>query len=81
MTRRILEEFARHRGFELGIVTKSNLIVRDLELLREVARNNVLSIHITITTSECGTGADSGAACAAAGFADGGGAGNQRGRN
>ena len=50
ITRRILEEFARHRGFELGIVTKSNLIVRDLELLREVARNNVLSIHITITT-------------------------------
>ncbi len=50
ITRRILEEFARHRGFELGIVTKSNLIVRDLELLREVARNNVLSIHMTITT-------------------------------
>jgi DNA repair photolyase len=50
ITRRILEEFARHRGFELGIVTKSNLIVRDLDLLREVARNNVVSIHITITT-------------------------------
>ena len=50
ITRRILEEFARHRGFELGIVTKSNLIVRDLELLREITRNNVLSIHITITT-------------------------------
>jgi DNA repair photolyase len=50
VTRGILEEFARHRGFELGIVTKSNLIVRDLDLLREVARNNALSIHITITT-------------------------------
>ncbi|MGA9552581.1 MAG: radical SAM protein, partial [Candidatus Sulfotelmatobacter sp.] len=50
VTRRILEEFARHRGFELGIVTKSNLIVRDIELLREVARNNALSIHITVTT-------------------------------
>jgi DNA repair photolyase len=46
----ILEEFARHRGFELGIVTKSNLIIRDLDLLREVSRNNTLSIHITITT-------------------------------
>src|SRR5207237_7034820 len=33
VTRGILEEFARHRGFELGIVTKSNLVVRDLELL------------------------------------------------
>src|SRR5512140_1153574 len=28
VTRGILEEFARHRGFELGIVTKSNLVVR-----------------------------------------------------
>src|ERR1700680_40800 len=50
VTRGILEEFVRHRGFELGIVTKSNLIVRDVELLREVSRNNTLSIHITITT-------------------------------
>ena len=50
VTRAILEEFARHRGFELGIVTKSNLIVRDLELLKEVAANNRLSIHLTITT-------------------------------
>ena len=50
VTRGILEEFARHRGFELGIVTKSNLIVRDLDLLREVARSNALSIHITVTT-------------------------------
>src|SRR5271157_2974134 len=49
-TRGILEEFGRHRGFELGIVTKSNLIVRDLDLLRAVALNNVLSIHMTVTT-------------------------------
>jgi len=50
VTRSILEEFACHRGFELGIVTKSNLIVRDLDLLREVAKSNALSIHITVTT-------------------------------
>lgn len=50
VTRGILEEFARHRGFELGIVTKSNLIVRDLDLLHAVALNNALSIHITVTT-------------------------------
>src|SRR6202451_189711 len=50
VTRSILEEFARHRGFELGIVTKSNLVVRDLDLLRAVAKANKLSIHITITT-------------------------------
>jgi DNA repair photolyase len=50
VTRGILEEFARHRGYELGIVTKSNLVVRDVELLQEVARSNKVSVHITITT-------------------------------
>src|SRR5258708_4211447 len=50
ITRGILEEFARHPRFELGIVTKSNLIVRDIDLFREVAQNNVLSIHVTVTT-------------------------------
>ena len=50
VTRGILGEFSRHRGFELGIVTKSNLIVRDLDLLRQVAQSNKLSVHITVTT-------------------------------
>ena len=50
ITRGILEEFSRHRGFELGIVTKSNLIARDLELLLQVAQSNRLSVHVTITT-------------------------------
>jgi len=50
ITRGILEEFTRHRGFELKIVTKSNLVVRDIDLLREFAHNNAVSVHITITT-------------------------------
>ncbi len=50
VTRAILEEFSRHRGYELGIVTKSNLVARDLDLLIQVAQSNRLSIHITITT-------------------------------
>ena len=50
ITRGILEEFARHRGFELGIVTKSNLVVRDLDLLKDVAKTNRLSVHMTVTT-------------------------------
>jgi len=50
VTRGILEEFARHRGFDLGIVSKSNLMVRDLDVLQEVAKSNRLSVHITITT-------------------------------
>jgi DNA repair photolyase len=50
ITRAILEEFARHRGFEIGIVTKSNLIVRDVELLRQVSEHNQLFVNITLTT-------------------------------
>jgi len=50
VTRAILEEFARHRGLELGIVTKSNLIVRDAELLRQVAAHNRLFVNVTVTT-------------------------------
>ena len=49
-TRAILEVFAGERGRHLGITTKSDSIVRDLDLLGEVARANVLSINLTITT-------------------------------
>src|SRR6516225_8186335 len=50
VTRAILEELARHRGLELGIVTKSTLVVRDAELLREICRHNRLFVNFTVTT-------------------------------
>src|SRR5213595_1402596 len=50
VTRAILEEFARHEGLELGIVTKSNLVLRDIDLLQEIGRKNDISVHVTITT-------------------------------
>src|SRR6266513_2753980 len=52
VTRAILEEFSRHEGLELGIVTKSNLVVRDLELLGEINRKNRLHVSLTITTMD-----------------------------
>jgi DNA repair photolyase len=51
VTRAIMEEFARHEGLSLGLVTKSDLILRDLDLLRAIASRNRLSIHVTITTT------------------------------
>src|SRR6478752_4664562 len=51
VTRAIMEEFSRHQGLSLGLVTKSDLILRDLELLRVIATNNRLRIHVTITTT------------------------------
>jgi len=50
VTRAIMEELARHHGLELGIVTKSNLVLRDTELLREIAEHNQLFVNITVTT-------------------------------
>jgi DNA repair photolyase len=49
-TRSLLEVFARERGRRLGIVTKSDLVTRDLDLLREIARGNILEVSFTITT-------------------------------
>ena len=50
ITRTVLEEMSRHEGLEIGIITKSNMILRDLELLKEVSRHNQLSVSITVTT-------------------------------
>jgi DNA repair photolyase len=51
-TRAIMEEFSRHQDLSLGLVTKSDLILRDLDLLRIIAGKNRLRIHVTITTTD-----------------------------
>jgi len=53
-TRSILEVFAKEKGRFLGITTKSDLPVRDLDVLLQIARANVISIHMTITTLDAG---------------------------
>src|SRR6202165_1892330 len=50
ITRAILEELARHSGLTIGIVTKSNLITRDVEILRSVGEHNRISVNMTVTT-------------------------------
>jgi len=50
VTRTILEELARHHGLSLGIITKSNLVLRDLDLFRKISENNRLFVTLTITT-------------------------------
>lgn len=52
ITRSILEVFTGERGLSLGIVTKSTLIERDIDLLQQIAEKNDLTIHITITTND-----------------------------
>ena len=50
ITRSILQELAHHHGLEIGIVTKSDLVVRDIDLLLQVAEHNALTLSLTITT-------------------------------
>ena len=50
VTRSILGEFSRHHGLDVGLITKGNLILRDLDLLKEIGRNNKLFVNLTITT-------------------------------
>ena len=50
ITRSLLEVFARKSGFKLGIVTKSTLITRDVDLLQEIASRHKLTVHLTVTT-------------------------------
>jgi DNA repair photolyase len=52
VTRSLLEVMARRDGLRLGIVTKSTLIERDIDLLQEIARRSTLVVHITITTPD-----------------------------
>ena len=51
ITRAILQEFARHKGLKMGLVTKSTMVLRDLELLRAISENNQISICMTVTTT------------------------------
>jgi len=49
-TRAILQVFAGDKGRRLSIITKSDLIVRDIPLLVAIKRSNWLHVSITITT-------------------------------
>ena len=52
VTRSLLEVFAKNEGYTLGIVTKSRLIERDIDLLQEIAKKNRLIVHLTITSTD-----------------------------
>jgi DNA repair photolyase len=50
VTRKMLEVFANTAGLRLGIITKSDLIARDVELLKEVSRRHYVRVSMTVTT-------------------------------
>ncbi|GAC1645097.1 MAG: hypothetical protein NVS9B15_02550 [Acidobacteriaceae bacterium] len=52
LTRGILEVLSRATGHKIGVVTKSNLILRDIDLLKRIAERNTLHLHLTVTTTD-----------------------------
>ena len=54
VTREILKVFAAGRGRRLSVTTKSDLVLRDLELFRQIARANVFHVNFTLTTMDEG---------------------------
>jgi DNA repair photolyase len=52
ITRSILEVFAKLSGYRIGLITKSTLITRDIDLLQQIAARNTLVLHVTITTTD-----------------------------
>jgi DNA repair photolyase len=52
ITRSLLEVFAKSEGYRIGLITKSSLITRDIDLLQQIAARNTLVLHVTITTAD-----------------------------
>jgi DNA repair photolyase len=50
VTRACLEELAKHEGLSISVITKSNQIVRDIDVLTRIAARSELSLNITVTT-------------------------------
>jgi DNA repair photolyase len=50
VTRACLVELAKREGLSVSLITKSNQIVRDIDLFKKIAERSELSLNITITT-------------------------------
>jgi len=50
VTRSLLAVMVRARGLSLSITTKSDLITRDIDLLRRIAFRNSVHVNMTVTT-------------------------------
>jgi DNA repair photolyase len=49
-TRAILEQMAARRGLSVSITTKSDQVVRDVDLLRRIGEHSGVSVNLSITT-------------------------------
>ncbi|MEA2712531.1 MAG: hypothetical protein QOK27_492 [Gemmatimonadales bacterium] len=52
LTRRILEVLRSYHGLSIGIITKSPLITRDLDLLQKLSERNEVTVNISLATAD-----------------------------
>ena len=50
VTRACLEELVKREGMSISITTKSNQVVRDIDLLQRIAARSALYVNMTVTT-------------------------------
>ena len=50
VTRGVLEVLAEHAGLSIVVITKSPLVTRDVDVLRRIARNSEITIHLSLIT-------------------------------
>ncbi len=51
LTRKILERLCNYRGLSIGIITKSPLVTRDLDVLQELSQVHEVSVNISLATA------------------------------
>jgi len=49
-TRAVLESMARESGLSVSITTKSNRVVRDIDLLQRIGERSSISVNLSVTT-------------------------------
>lgn len=52
VTRRVLERLTHERGLHIGIITKSALITRDIDLLSRLATQHEVSVNISVISAD-----------------------------
>jgi DNA repair photolyase len=51
LTRQILERLRSYRGLCIGIITKSPLVVRDIDILQDLSQVHEISVNISLATA------------------------------
>jgi len=50
LTRSILEVLARFRGLRIGIISKSPLVTRDIDVLQKLSERNEVTVNVSLST-------------------------------